>query len=1090
MVAFTATSMNSHDEDAEPSLLTDSYIAQAVNYRTGYIDEFKNKCFQLEKNIAYSPEFVFIPRDGDKPSIPTMMLGPRDFSSQNKYPVVIYVHGGPNTYVIRNKSDAELMYLAKQGFIVLAPNFYGSVAEQDEVNKNLGFVAANKDELMQRAADDIYQVAKWSQTQPYIDGEKIILKGLSFGANLISYLLTKVGKGQYENIFAGAHLASAGFLGNDDNNQNTYFNLDFIPSNIPLLVSHGLRDNIRTPNQALNAMEVLLLSNKNVQVFISKLGGHHIIDDDLDLSHKPQSSYEELNNYFSAMLKFYENIKVGLSIKAKKYDELVKVAEAKKILCPHCDNLNPYKIAIADGFVYQLADKTNAHKINPINREDIQSTAPIMSASEAYLQLVLGDKFKKDHHRENLLLFLQDYLRLIAKDDSDKIYDAELILQDHEFIELILSVYLNEIDNNNKNPQLKVQYHANNATVMKLYSFASVWRAFLSLLPHDLSIKYLRIFDYSFSKYDHVNDFLQAMDKQTGNIYNNRSGFAECAIASNFSLFGNHNNEACSTLWWFFSNLSSNADIKQEYLIEKFLQHIYYNNDDVKRRLNSYLNLFSQFQTHKDGGLLQLIMDESDIDRFGYLSEAWGWRTSFTWGQKESYSLTKFLSNFQESPTETEARLQKQRSVFRNPNNRANFHLSVAVEPLQARQMVPPEIMQRAHIYTFVKDETRYRQFLQKLTALVTEDLARLLYNHNTVAGSVNSSLKALDVYDQIIFNFDQSPTLKTARLVSHHQAVIMINNKNLSGLKEYYEKQGANVNQPLPIEHGKNRTPLMLAINNVKRNDGKYKPQAEDRDLIHYLLSLGAIVSDKAIIHRYRTLGKILFGLDTFEQVFYRLFVERFDHNIEQIIDSKKCPHLLGYLARFMRHQDNIDQERLYKLADNIRKKYKLSNEDIELEDHGDANLQSLLFDPVNENDILFEWFIESGAINELNLTHLKQEHSPILKILIWHCLKFPDVEKYWAVLNTALNYPEYYDVKLETRDKGNLLHLVVTYLKPESISSTNKAKLIIELLKEKGLYISHTNNRAFTPLKVLRNRPDFLDNQDNLSEIVKLLE
>ncbi len=116
------------------------------------------------------------------------IIKPYDFDPNKKYPVLLYVYGGPNVQLVKNKwlADASLwmFWLANQGYIVYSVDNHGSdnrgFAFESVIFRRLGVVEA-KDQMLGVA---------YMKTLPYVDPERFAVHGWSFGGYMTLTLMT------------------------------------------------------------------------------------------------------------------------------------------------------------------------------------------------------------------------------------------------------------------------------------------------------------------------------------------------------------------------------------------------------------------------------------------------------------------------------------------------------------------------------------------------------------------------------------------------------------------------------------------------------------------------------------------------------------------------------------------------------------------------------------------------------------------------------------------------------------------------------------------------------------------------------------
>lgn len=117
------------------------------------------------------------------------MIKPADFDPNKKYPVFMYVYGGPGSQnVVDSWSGSRNMwfnYLAQKGYIVACVDNRGTGARGAEFKKmtyqNLGHY---------ETIDQI-EAAKWFAKQSYVDGSRIGIWGWSYGGYMSSLCITK-----------------------------------------------------------------------------------------------------------------------------------------------------------------------------------------------------------------------------------------------------------------------------------------------------------------------------------------------------------------------------------------------------------------------------------------------------------------------------------------------------------------------------------------------------------------------------------------------------------------------------------------------------------------------------------------------------------------------------------------------------------------------------------------------------------------------------------------------------------------------------------------------------------------------------------
>ncbi len=116
-------------------------------------------------------------------------IKPSSFTKNKQYPVLMYVYGGPGSQTVENQWGWNNYFwfqqLAEQGYIVV------SVDNRGTGGKGRDFKKITYKELGKYEIEDQILAAKYLQTLPYVDGERIGMFGWSFGGYMTSLAMTK-----------------------------------------------------------------------------------------------------------------------------------------------------------------------------------------------------------------------------------------------------------------------------------------------------------------------------------------------------------------------------------------------------------------------------------------------------------------------------------------------------------------------------------------------------------------------------------------------------------------------------------------------------------------------------------------------------------------------------------------------------------------------------------------------------------------------------------------------------------------------------------------------------------------------------------
>ena len=216
------------------------------------------------------------------------MLKPNNFDPNKKYPLLMYVYGGPGSQEVSNSFARSLDFawyqmLAQKGYIVVCVDNRGTAGRGDNFKKII------YKQMGKYESDDQIAAAKYFKTLPYIDPDRVGIWGWSFGGYLSSLSLFK-GEGTFKTAMAVAPVTTWRYYDNiyterflqtpqenpsgyDDNSPITW--ADKMQGNY-LLIHGTADDNVHFQNSmdlvtALNAAgkqyECFFYPNKNHSIY-------------------------------------------------------------------------------------------------------------------------------------------------------------------------------------------------------------------------------------------------------------------------------------------------------------------------------------------------------------------------------------------------------------------------------------------------------------------------------------------------------------------------------------------------------------------------------------------------------------------------------------------------------------------------------------------------------------------------------------------------------------------------------------------------------------------------------------------------------
>ncbi len=216
------------------------------------------------------------------------MIKPYNFDSTKKYPVLMYMYGGPGISTVRNayagRNFLWFQYLASLGYVIF------SVDNRGTGNMGAAFKKSTYLNLGKIEQEDQAAGAQWLKSQKFIDGTRIGLWGWSFGGYLTSLCLVKspdlfkMGMAVapvthwkfYDNIYTERYLRTPELnkMGYEDNSP-----LNFTSSlKAKYLIVHGTADDNVHFQNATEMIKAMIKSGTNFDSEVYPNRSHGIGD--------------------------------------------------------------------------------------------------------------------------------------------------------------------------------------------------------------------------------------------------------------------------------------------------------------------------------------------------------------------------------------------------------------------------------------------------------------------------------------------------------------------------------------------------------------------------------------------------------------------------------------------------------------------------------------------------------------------------------------------------------------------------------------------------------------------------------------------
>jgi dipeptidyl-peptidase 4 len=230
------------------------------------------------------------------------MIKPNNFNPTKKYPVIVYVYGGPHTQLInktwQNEARWWQYYMASKGYIAFTVDSRGSAnrgkAFENAIHRHLGVV---------ETADQMKGI-DYLKTLPYVDVSRIGVHGWSYGGFMTLNLKLK-----YPEVFkvavAGGPVVDWSlyeimygerYMDTPQENPEGYENanmLNYVDKlDGKLMIIHGVQDQTVVMQQSMQFLKKCIDMNKQVDFFVYPTHEHNVRGNDrLHLM-------EKISNYF------------------------------------------------------------------------------------------------------------------------------------------------------------------------------------------------------------------------------------------------------------------------------------------------------------------------------------------------------------------------------------------------------------------------------------------------------------------------------------------------------------------------------------------------------------------------------------------------------------------------------------------------------------------------------------------------------------------------------------------------------------------------------------------------------------------------
>jgi len=224
--------------------------------------------FPLESHVI--PEPVILKAE-DGLEFHNQLFLPKDIQPGERRPAILFSHGGPGRQMLLgyhymffyHMAYAVNQYFANKGYVVISVNFRSGIGYGREFR-----MAPNRGAAGSSEYQDIVAAAKYLQSRPDVDPNRIGLWGLSYGG-----LLTAMGLSRNSDIFkAGVDIAGVHLWGNSLDTNSTAFKASTLATidkwTSPVLLIHGDDDRNVAFSQTTGLVQLLRARNVHHELIV------------------------------------------------------------------------------------------------------------------------------------------------------------------------------------------------------------------------------------------------------------------------------------------------------------------------------------------------------------------------------------------------------------------------------------------------------------------------------------------------------------------------------------------------------------------------------------------------------------------------------------------------------------------------------------------------------------------------------------------------------------------------------------------------------------------------------------------------------
>lgn len=240
----------------------------------------------LKEYVLGENKLVPIKSADGKSELSGRLILPVDFDPAKKYPVIVYVYGGPHSQLVdkswHNSARWWQYYMASQGYIAFTMDNRGTN------NRGRDFETAVHRQLGVLETEDQMKGIEYLKSLPYVDSERIGVHGWSYGGFMVLNMMLRH-PGVFKAGVAGGPVVDWSmyevmygerYMDRPQENPEGYRETNMLNyvSNLEgkLMLIHGVQDDVVVMQHSMQFLRECVLQGKQVDFFVYPTHPHNV----------------------------------------------------------------------------------------------------------------------------------------------------------------------------------------------------------------------------------------------------------------------------------------------------------------------------------------------------------------------------------------------------------------------------------------------------------------------------------------------------------------------------------------------------------------------------------------------------------------------------------------------------------------------------------------------------------------------------------------------------------------------------------------------------------------------------------------------